>query len=113
MNESVKVAMALKKTQKKPVGRPKKKMKASERPKKKMKASGRPKKKMKASGRSKKLCSWQMRWAMEAVMNGELGINRSAIQYGVPKTTVKNRISRRVQHGTNLKAQASSLFDPY
>ena len=96
MNESVKVAMALtpvKTTKKKLVGRPKKKMKAS----------GRLKKKMKASGRPKKLCSWsdeQMRWAMEAVINGELGINRSAIQYGVPKTTLKDCISGRVQHGT-------------
>ena len=83
MNELVKAAMAPKTTKKMPV----------ERPKKKMKASGRP----------KKLCSWsdeQMRRAMEAVMNGELGINRSAIQYGVPKTTLKDRISGRVQHGT-------------
>ena len=83
MNESVKVAMAPKTTKKKPVGRPKKKMKAS----------GRLKKNMKASGRPKKLCSWsdeQIRWAMEAVMNSELGINRLAIQYGVPKTTLKD-----------------------
>ena len=83
MNESVKVAMAPKTTKNKPVRRPKKKMKAS--------------------GRPKKLCSWsdeQMRWAMEAVMNSELGINRSAIQYGAPKTTLKDRISGRVQHGT-------------
>ena len=79
MNESVKVAMAPKTTKKKPVGRPKKKMKAS--------------------GRPKKLCSWsdeQMRGAMEAVINGELGINRSAIQYGLPKTTLMDRISGRV-----------------
>ena len=41
-----------------------------------------------------------MRPAIEAVINGELGINRSAIQYGVPKTTLKDRISGRVQHGT-------------
>ena len=113
MNESVKVALAPKTTKKKKsVGRPKNKMKASGRPKKKMKTSGRPKKlcswsdeqmrpknKMKASGRPKKLCSWsdeQMRWAMEAVMNGELGINHSAIQYGVPKTTPRYHFGKGI-----------------
>jgi len=38
----------------------------------------------------KKLCQWtdkQMRHAMEAVLIGELGVNRSALQHGVPRTT--------------------------
>ena len=42
----------------------------------------------------------QMRNAMEAVMSGELGVNRSALQHGVPMTTLKDRIASRVQHGT-------------
>jgi len=42
----------------------------------------------------------QMRHAMEAVMSGELGVNRSTLQHGVPRTTLKDRIASRVQHGT-------------
>ena len=63
----------------------------------------RPKKIMKAVGRPKKLCPWsdeQMRRALEAVMNSELGVNRSAIHCGMPKITMMDRISGRVQHGT-------------
>ena len=37
---------------------------------------------------------------MEAVMNGELRINRSAVEHGVPKTTLKDRIAGRVKHST-------------
>ena len=37
---------------------------------------------------------------MEAVMNGELGVNRSALEHGVPRTTLKDRIAGRVKHGT-------------
>ena len=40
-----------------------------------------------------------MRLAMEAVSQGE-GVNRSAVMYGVPSTTLKDRISGRVVHGT-------------
>ena len=37
--------------------------------------------------------------AMEAVRSGTLGVNRAAEQFGVPRTTLKNRISGRVEHG--------------
>lgn len=37
---------------------------------------------------------------MEAVSNREMGVNRAALQHGVPKTTLKDRISVQVQHGT-------------
>ena len=37
--------------------------------------------------------------AMEAVETGESGINRAAVDHGVPKTTLKNRLSGRVKHG--------------
>ena len=37
---------------------------------------------------------------MEAVMNGELGVNRSALEHGVPRTTLKDRIAGRVKHRT-------------
>ena len=38
----------------------------------------------------------QMIAAMEAVETGESGINRAAVDHGVPKTTLKNRLSGRV-----------------
>ena len=38
--------------------------------------------------------------AIKAVTSGSLGINRSALQYGVPKSTLKDRIAGRVKHGT-------------
>ena len=36
---------------------------------------------------------------MKAVASGECGINRAALNYGVPHTTLKDRLSGRVQHG--------------
>ena len=36
--------------------------------------------------------------AMEAVRSG-MGVNRAALEYGVPKTTLKDRIAGRVVHG--------------
>ena len=39
--------------------------------------------------------------AMEAVKSGEMGVNRAALEHGIPKTTLKNRISGKVKHGTN------------
>lgn len=41
-----------------------------------------------------------MERALEAVKKGELSINRAAKTYGVPCTTLKDRISGRVVHGT-------------
>ena len=57
------------------------------------------------SNRPKKLRQWDdesMVSAMNAVANGELGINRAALEFGVPKTTLKDRLSGRVVHGTNI-----------
>ncbi len=39
--------------------------------------------------------------AMEAVSNGTMSINKAALLHGVPKTTLKDRLSGRVVHGTN------------
>ena len=33
--------------------------------------------------------------------SGEMGANRAALEHGVPKTTLKDRISGRVKHGKN------------
>ena len=46
--------------------------------------------KMNMTNQPKKLCQWtdkQIRHAMEAIMSVELGVNRSALQHGVPRTT--------------------------
>ena len=37
--------------------------------------------------------------AMEAVKTSESGINRAAVDHGVQKTTLKNRLSGHVKHG--------------
>ena len=66
----------------------------------KKKPLGRPKKKMKAVGRLKELCYRSDKQMSHTMENGELGVNCAAIQYGVPKTTLKDRISGRVQHCT-------------
>ena len=59
----------------------------------------------KASNRPAKLRIWSnqsMLQAMEAVKSGSMGMNRAAIEHGVPRTTLKDRLSGRVIHGTNI-----------
>ena len=43
---------------------------------------------------------------MEAMMNGELVINRFAVEHGVPKTTSIDRITGQVKHGTKPRPVA-------
>jgi len=38
---------------------------------------------------------------MKAVMDGQCKIKEAAREYGVPRTTLQDRISRRVVHGIN------------
>ena len=69
------------------------------------KENKRPKSKRPAPNRPKKLRQWSnesMLRAIEAVKNGEMGQNRAALEYGVPRTTLKDRLSGRVVHGTNI-----------
>ena len=40
--------------------------------------------------------------AMEAVKEGKMRVNRAALEHGVPRTTLKDRIAGRVIHGTNM-----------
>ena len=60
----------------------------------------------KRTGKPKQvLCQWtneQMENAMRVVVNGEMGMNRAALQYGVPPTTLKDRMSGRVMHGSKI-----------
>ena len=49
-----------------------------------------------------KLRQWSvkaMESAMSAVKEGLMGINRAALEHDVPKTTLKDHLSSRVQHG--------------
>jgi len=43
----------------------------------------------------------QMLDAMDDVYSGTVGVNEAVCKHGVPPTTLKDRISGRVQHGTN------------
>ena len=58
----------------------------------------------KLPNRPKKHRGWSeesMLGAMNAVKEGLMGVNRAALEFAVPRTTLKDRISRRVIHGTN------------
>ena len=48
----------------------------------------------------KKWTHEQMTAAIEAVEYGNSSINRAAMTHGVPKTTLKDRLSGRVEHGS-------------
>ena len=69
------------------------------------KENKRPKKSYAGSNRPKRLRQWtndSMLRAMNAVKNGLMGQNRAALEYGVPCTTLKDRLSGKVVHGTNM-----------
>ncbi len=58
-----------------------------------------------APNRPAKLCTWSnhsMLQAMAAVKDGSMGINMAAIAHGVPRTTLKDRLSGRVIRGTKM-----------
>jgi len=42
-----------------------------------------------------------MKSAMDAVKKGQLSVLRATVQYDVPRSTLHDRISGRVVHGTN------------
>jgi len=50
--------------------------------------------------RRKQWTNEQMESAMEAIHTATCGVNEAAIMYGVPATTLKDRISGKVKHGT-------------
>ena len=45
-------------------------------------------------------CEESMLGALNAVSEGTMGINRAATEFGVPRTTLKDRIAGRVTHGS-------------
>ena len=46
----------------------------------------------------KKWTDKAMQGALKAIAEG-MGVNRAAMEYGVPRTTLKDRVAGRVQHG--------------
>ena len=59
--------------------------------------------------RPSKLRQWTneaMEAAMRAVCDGEMGVNQASREYGVPTTTIRDRISERVTHGTPMGARS-------
>ena len=63
-----------------------------------------PESQRKAPNRPAKLRSWSnqsMLGAMEAVRTGSMGVNRAALEHSVPQTTLKDRLSGRIIHGSN------------
>ena len=59
----------------------------------------------KKTNRPAKLRGWSsesMVEAMKVVKEVQFGVNRVALEYGVPKTTLKDRLNGRVIHGTNM-----------
>jgi len=59
---------------------------------------------LKATNRPKKLRQWNedsMKRAYEAVTTEKMGVNRAALEYKVPRTTLKDRVLLRVIHGCN------------
>ena len=64
-----------------------------------------------ASKRPSKLRQWTddgMVRALNAVQSGILGVNEAARDYKIPPTTLKDRLSGRVIHGTNMGATGST-----
>ncbi len=60
---------------------------------------------IKPPNRPKKLRNWaneSMVEVLKAVNEAGMGINRAALEYGVPRTTLKDRLSGRVIHGKNM-----------
>lgn len=58
--------------------------------------------------RPSKLRQWTseaMEAAMRAVYDGEMGVNKASREYGVPTTTLRDRISERITHGTPMGAK--------
>ena len=59
----------------------------------------------KSSNRPAKLRSWSdvsMLQAMEAVKDGSMGVNLAALQHGVPRTSLKDRLAGRVIHSNQV-----------
>ena len=62
----------------------------------------------KVINRPKKLRIWEddaMKRAIDAIKSGRMGTNRAALEYAVPRTTLKDRLTGRVIHGVKMGAK--------
>ena len=65
------------------------------------------------SNRPKQFKWWSydsMKHAVEAVKEGMVGLNIASMSYGVTRTTMIDRISGRIGHGTNLVLHLTFLI---
>ena len=53
------------------------------------------------SSKRKKWSPEQMTAAMDSALSGNMSINQAALFHGVPRSTLEDRLSERVQHGKN------------
>ena len=76
-----------------------------------------PPKRSRCPAKRKQWTDQQMRDAMEAASSGNVSINKASELYGVPKKTLKDRLSGRVVHGTKpgpkpyLRPEEEELVD--
>lgn len=66
-----------------------------------LRSRGIPPKSAKRPSKRKVWTTQQMEGAMKAVVEGGLTANRAAIAFRVPVSTLKDRLTGRVQHGRN------------
>lgn len=50
-----------------------------------------------------------MEGTLKAVTEGTMGVNKAALEFGIPRTTLKDRVAGQVQHG--LQVRKSTFFD--
>ena len=70
----------------------------------------------KKTNRPAKLRGWSsesMVEAMKAVKEGQFGVNQAALEYGVPKRTLKDRLNGRVIPGTNMGPTPYLTYEDY
>ena len=80
-------------------------IKMASRRRKKVSCSSHSLQELKVTNRPIKLHQWNedsMRHAYEAVTTKKMGVNRAALEFDVPRTSLKDRVSLRVIHGCNM-----------
>ena len=66
-------------------------------------------KKREPCNRPKKWSEESMTGAMKAVADGLFGVNKAADEFGVPRSTLKDRLSGKVVHGARSGPTPTSL----
>ena len=66
------------------------------------------------NNRPKKPCQWNddaMTRTLQAVASGTMAINRAALEFNVPCTTLKDRVVGRITHGCNMGPKTYLMRD--